>query len=1159
MNYFWSLNITQIQKKLLLVSCCNDSNFKYRISMQNFTFNLTVNDDNMTINIYYWNIDDNHLYFDPAMKSQYLSNPNLIYSFDSENILIPYTNWVVGPLKSVKIQNVIPFCNNFKIDCFKIFNVSFDYLKANDNIDVEFDSLVTDSVGLNFTLNSTQMTLYWQTSKDLTFYIIDCFFDNNYLIEDCIISFRKDHNVFRFKSAFAYKNFHIINAENLFYVRAVNLDNNENEIYLFQDPSNPPFGAHCVSVDLYKKDDLLFCLRESDLLIYKLKYDSNNDSLWLAYDKYNDSNFLTSNKQIYIDFIEMYNFFLLQSDNILYFYEILFPINEDICFHFNIIPSKNKILPLPADSDIFILNQDMPIVILIDYVNDTIEQYTIRPPGNFTHIRNFPSFSYNFQSSFPCNSRFLCLTISDDQNNYYLVIYNVTEPTSKLLRYKVPYDFNNNKIFPIIINENSDAVSFFHALFSISSIFVVIDPIYGLSLRLYKVCDIVATIPEIFHDPQIVNQQYYHYTLAVSFTNEMNDEMIFFQIIVNISLLNSVITLNTHNNTVINFINPPSKGSKYILNLTDSPFSGPVQNYKVYNDYFMKSNDNYYYDIYPFLDKSQDFESDYETERKYYGNFKEGIYKDGILIVLSAKNLTFHDVNNGYAVVYFDDIDDSCYDMYIHSKQNLLYLFCKSKSVLHLKCYEFNSTDLLNNVTNNISNVSSNEIIPFKGAFQNYLSVVLSDRHFFFLIDEGYYPDLYKKKKTVYIYRLPEKSNNYTIGYPAIISDNNFVNQSFLMSDAVDIQSYFIDKFQNSSYYAILILMKTNLAVLNCNFSLSANLTISSSEINIQEVIIIEYQNYTQDSFSKALTFYTITLLNMSFSNSSAEGFGNFSLIYILSSNLHIYEFNTTIKQKNISTIPNHIYTKYYSCIFTDAVRPRKFKSFLGSFCVKTDIIDSVVENGLNYFVLHKINAENDLMLAPVLTMPIYLQNYNFQFIAKKDNYVNENFNEIDNVLILPSFSSLFTEFDLTSSLLLYLRKNSNGLTTRLTAYNEISNASIYLEISVLTSEERFSDTYIIIIIVGCALLFLILFGIWVFFFYWKRQRKCVENCEESQFIDNEYFLIQPKMNTINDLIERDSYPNKMGKGSTTSGSRLNVRANSFLRVKQKNAKWIES
>lgn len=1127
----------------MFLSCCNNSNFDKNSSMQQFYFNLTINDANITVNIYYWNLNDYHLYSDPSMKNAYNDKQQIIYSFDSENILIPYTSWVMGPLKKVQIHSVQPPCEQFVVDCYKTFNVSFEYLRTNQNVDLDYNSLVLDSIGLNFTMNSTLLTIYWQKSKDLSFYIIDCFLSDSFLIEDCIISFRKYENNFRFKSVVRYNSFHIINAELLYFAKSTQIDNadlNSDEIYLLTFEKSE-YGFSCLSIYLYEKENLLFCLN-SHLQIFLLEF--NKNILYFSNSFNFTDNTVQNSIEIYPDFIELYNCLIISAFQKLNFYEIIFPLDEN--FQFTINLKTDNILP--KSSDVHLINLNFPLVIIIDYEKDEIKEYTLRNLFILTYLRSYPTFEFNIQSSFKCNERFICFKIIDFQANY-LLVYNVTEPTSKLLRYKISYDLNNDKIYPVITNEVASN-SLYHNLFRSSSVFIMINPEGGVSIKLNKVCDINANIPEIFQDPTIIDQQYYQYTIYVSFTNDMMKEMIFFQIIVNISLLNSVIKLNQHNETIINFIDPPSIGSRYVLNLTDSPFVGPVQNYKIYSDFFSKINDYYYYNFYPFIEKTLDFEEDYTTERKFYGDFIKVGFKDGILIVLSENNLTFHDTNNGYAIIYFVNPNLSCTDMQIHSSMNLIYLFCWSFNFLHLKSYEFNSTTInYNNKTSvRMDLVLYNDSTPFKDYFQDFIVVAISESHLFFLVDEGYYPELHKKKKTIYIFDLPMKLNNYSSGHPCMISDQNFMNRDFVMSEAVDIQISFIKNILDNYFYMIYILMNKNLEIIKFNFT---------SEVLILNNYTIEFENFTKTSYNTNYVFYTVTLLDFTlFNSSTSKGLtsNDFSVTYMLSSNLHIYEFNTTIKGENLTTVTNHIFTKYYSCIFTESVRPRKFKNFLGSFCTKIDVINGVTQNGFNYFVLHKVNQDKDLLISPVLALPIYLKNYNFKFITKKNNYTDPNETSSVDCLILPSFSSLFSEFEISYELSLFLRKDQNALSTKLIAYNEISNASIYINI-ILSSEEKFEKIYIILICVFSGLFVIGVLCLSVLCIKKRKKKMMQYDLNEAEEIDDEYLKSRiGNFNGNNDGLE--PLQKKNGKESTSFGSHM--KANSFVRLKLKNAKWIE-
>ena len=1124
--------------------------------MQNFSFNLIINENySSVINIYYWNINDFHLYFDPAMSSFYDNSQSLTYSFDSENILIPYTNWVTGPLKIVKIQSITPPSHNFKVDCHKSFNVSFDYLKKNNNIDINYNS-ISNSEFLSLTLNSTHLTMYWQTSKDLSFYIIDCFIDANYFIEDCVISFINDQYNKSFSGALRYKNFHIINTrDGLLYVRAYSYDEiNEN-----QEISDLPYNSknvYCDYIYLYETKDIFFCqslANEILIRVYRLKTKDNDTSLTIdnefIYYFTDDLAKLSQINKFYIDFIEMFNCFIVYGDNKLIFFEILLPsIGDPFIFSFTEKYQQN----LNNFTDIYLINKEIPLIILIDYVNDVIEEYTLRLSLDVTLLRNYPTFNYNFVSSFKCNDRFLCLNIIDkrDMNNY-IVIYNVTEPTSKLLRNKILYDPNNDKIYPIVVNENNDLPhAFFHNLFTSSSVFVTLNPKSGISISVYKVCDIIANIPEVFHDPNLINQQYYKYTLITSFTNEMMQEMIFFKIIVNISLSNSIITLNGYNNSVLNLVDPELDGSNYIINITEFPYFGPIKNYKIYNDYFVTNNEIYYYDFYPFVQKIIDFEEEYKNVLNFYGDFIKALYKDGILIVLSEKNLTFHNVySQNYEILYNDkpgNDEINCKDMLLHNIYNLLFVICTYKDGLILKSYEYNLTNFyISHAFSTILQITKYNVTGFKTSFENYISVVMSDYHIFFLVDEGYYLELHKKRKTIYIFDVPKKNNNtYECGPPATISDTNFNNSSFLvMSDAVDLQTYFVKNFtENSTFYVILVLMNTSLRIIK------VNLTMNTSEAVIIGNYTIENLTITKSSYNNDYVFYTVTLLNFnilddSFQNSTQNNFTNFTLTYILSSNLHIYEYNTTIlNETNFITKTNHVYTKYYSCIFTDLVRPRKFKSFVGSFCTKTDVIDGISENGINYFILHKIHDDNEQILSPILALPIYLKNYNFQFIS---NYTND-------YLILPSFSSLFTAFELKNFLYLSLRNNPNALSTKITAYNEISNTSIILNI-ILTSKENSSNLNVILVCVFSVFAFIIILLI-IFYLRHRKYKNTTITRTESE-IDE--YLMKSRLSdvVVNDNMEK--LKKIIGNESTSFGSHF--RTTSYLRVKLKNEKWMES
>lgn len=1130
------MNITQIQKKLMYVICCNQSDFDPNLSMQKFYFNLTINDSIQSINIYYWDNNDYHLYFDPAMSISYDDTQSLVYYFDSENIFIPYTSWVVGPIKKVNIQNVYPVCNDFKVDCNKTFDVSFDYLKTNLNFDVNYNSLILDSNALNFTLNSSIFTIYWQTSKDLSFYIINCYLYDNYLIEDCILAFRKDDNLFRFRGAVKYKMYHIINSDNLSYVLDDDFDplimNNEvRGLKIFGEENAPS----CTSIYLYEKNDLLFCLFVPYYLkIFKLF--EHEGLLYLDYIYYSFTDAIIQNaSQIYIDFIDSYNCLIVKTiDQQLFFYLFVFPGEDD--FKFDII-SKYSIA-LNYSFDVYLINSPLPLVIMIDYTNDKIQEFWLRLPFNLTYLRDYPTFSYDFISSFACNDMFLCLKIIDNGASF-LVIYNVSEPSSKLLRYKIPYDPINDRILPLLVREkNGGNDQLFHNLFTTSSIFVNINPNSGVSLKIYKVCDINANIPQIFLDPNIVNRQFYQYTLTISFTNEMMKEMIFFKIFVNISFANSVISLpSMMNKTYLNFVNPPCNGSKYNLQIKDTPFLGPVQNYKIFNEDFLQNENIYSFYFYAFIDKTQDFEEDYMNERNYYGNFIKVVYKDNILIVLSEKNLTFHDLENEYEIVYFNSLNISCYDMLIHPDDGLLYLFCNYLNVLHLKCYEFETKDL----SNNKSTIIYSEFAPFRNTFQNYMARLITKTHLLFLVDDGYYSEVHKKRKTIYIYTLPRNANNYTINLITKIGDIDFVGKSFMMSDSVDIQAYYLNTKNVTYSYILLVLMTKSLMIMNVDFD--------SEKTDISNIFIIDYPIFNQSGFNLNIHFSSVCLLDFNISNESKNSL-NFSFGYILSSNLHIYEYIVFINDSAINNIPLRTYTKYYSCIYADDVRPKKFKNFLGSFCTKTDIIDGIAQNGFNYFVLHKIDSSNSFEVSPILALPIYLKSYNFQFITKNSRNTSKDF------LILPSFSSLFSEYELISTLSIWIKKDFMS-PTKITAYNDISNASIYLNI-ILTQQEEFPKEYIIIICVF-SFLFVLIVGVFALGIYRKKKKDRVLSSFKDSLLDAESHQKLPDINETEYVGSLNRFSTKKNIAHASTSHLLNIRANSFLRVKMKNDKWIDS
>lgn len=1113
----WSVNITKVDKKKLSLFCCNKSALPFIKSLDKFYFFLVINKNNetiqnATIQVVYWNINDDNLYFGNRIYPELNDNKSNYYEFDSENIFIPYKkNLVLGQMITMNLRKSLPpsknsiFLNNIKSfifddNYFRPYRFTFDILKSK-------------LFYLNIEINgSLFINIYFQNSRDYFFTIITCLFDRNYAaIQDCAI------HVF-------IKDVQQIKKIKKFYSFIIYQYSNNHMYWSFENKDTLQYpllkDKVCLDYEINDPLGLIFCVESGGSFLYGILTISD-DFLTLGYnqsipiDHYDP--YSLSNK-IVTDLLIEHNCLILFSPPRVRFYEVSYKKNDSSISTVRVVDRNFEITD--SDSNFFIYKESKTSNFMMIIKKDNyIKEYSLENKYEPVFVRNYPTFDYQIDNTFSfMEGRFLYLRMQKDKKKF-LLIYDAEQFTSNLIKRKIDLD-PDDFLAPVkfVWPQNAAFISDEFLQISKQSCILLASK-SNISLLLIGNYDIYGGIKQIFTDNNTDKLVPFNYHLVTSFENSIMKAKLVYDLQINITFTNSIVKTKV-------------KDSIYYLNQSDfinftllnNIFSGPIENYKL-------SDENL--DIYPYLKHELDFQE--YSQNNMTGLFIKVLNRDFLLVVLAQKKILFLNVSQGYTIINEYLIPESigCYDIFLHRLYLELYVFCSKLSNKELSVLYFN----LNSISP--EQLKPRKILEFNDFFKEYVAVAIGQNHLFFLTNEEIIISNNSKINAIYIFNTSNIDNvNCKPTLIGKINDVFFNQKDFNLVNALDMQIFsvlFNVTITQKNFYGAVIIFNQKFEYL----LLEVYDGFQEKDAYIKKLDWKSDYNFSDIMYSNSMnhefSFYSISIIDdIQNLDNENEIYNNpdFNFNILVSSSEHIYEYQ--IQSKFFNKTLTFLYEKFYSCIFNINTRPKKKKGFVGSFCIQDAIQNGNKEPNFNYFVLHKVIDVNVLTrrVNPVFALPIFLKNYNLQLI------VNSGLVQI----VLPSFSNLFSVYSLSNYIFLnktrtYGKSQTNSV--RLTAYNQVSSA--YIDIVTFRTVDT-DNTYIIVLCILIPVLFLVLLSIGIRLYIIKKRKR-----REDEYIDqDDYYKIS------NDSL----IPNVRDSSTHTNSLSVKRTSSCIINAKKKIEKW---
>ena len=1118
--------MTQIRKRKLVITSFNTSEKNMFYSMKRFNFTLTMEPfEDMLFTLIYWRFDDKNLYFYTRTKPY---SPNLnrsLYITDTNEIFIENRDFLLGPLKEVSISKTKPYSSAFTVDKSSSYILDFSKTVGFKDIFIKDDFFKEISFFV-IAVTPKSIRVLFQREIDTVLYMTTCLWQKTQILKECMLTNlgvmnNSIRNSIRYK---AYLIVQITGRNELFYSLPKLREITSISIKQL-------YSVICKEFYIDDAKDWLFCQNIDYLYIYQICENSESNTLTLT--KF--PGFFTLDNEILRIYIDMlvFNCILVEIENTLIFVEIRanerILHGESICIssdiNLNIFFEIRSNLPLKPHHNVYIFSKTTytyGLLIIYPPLNIIAEYSLLESPFEAKFLRNYPTYDFYINEDIFLNNRiFICIRAKNMHNESYLLIYNVTEPTSNLLKKALKYDEGIAYINVYCVSNNIyEELNFLETFNEASMKYPVIlekNEKNQLFLKIYKKYNLLGDLTqELVNSDFTAHKSHLIYNISLKYNNTFISHFIMWQIEIKLILKDIVILSQQPTRPLKNY---EITRKSFVFNISNEYFKGPIEKYKL--DYSNTSESKISVKTKGFLYNGREFIG---KNNDSYGNYIQSIEINGSLFQLTEKKLLIINIfsNDSFEIVQEYIIPkeiEKCEEMNIFPSFLTIFLYCKKSQKLSLLIL------LYENIEKAIKLVKMKE---FSEYFDFFISVLESPpKTLIFLAEDSSY-NSYFQKKALFFFTLPTPYNDFAAHYLGKICDEH-VKDSLFMRNLKDFQLILNNQWSNTYNYLCFLVISGSMMdywvvlIYGSYGSLLDVDLIQRRSIDILKPIEDMQYMYYKEEFR----FFNARILACIVENNENRLKFNANITVLINSNLHTFLYQINIDSGLVGVSRSEVlllkvFRKFYSCQNAMQTRPKIFKNYLGTFCERKIDSDEFSTKSYSYFLLYKINGFNELESYPVLALPIYSESYNVVFFEKKEK----------DLLIIPCFLCLFTIYTLNENIRIEVSdiddiNNFQGNFV-VTAFNGLTENTIDIEIF-RKNEKTEVFPLIFVICIGITYFMMILGIILLILWGVKRykrwnKRKKERNCKDIRLIDKNLMVVFKKKKKKNLKLIQNSY-----------------------------------
>lgn len=1085
--FFNSLfSLIQITQRKLIITSQNTSNNPLFHSMRRFRFVLTMEGiESIDFHLIYWEFNDINLYYytKSDLVPEFNTNKSL-YLIDTAQIFIQNRDFIIGPLKEISIAKISPIASKFYVD-----DKSFYELEIHDLTNLEQISY--------FIVVATPKSyrILYQNKLDFQLTLKTCLWDLDYKVTECTSN--KITNIYKkIRKSIRYKQFLIIQQEDedfVFY-GVPRLRESFTEMRQLQN-------VYCKDIYVEEMKNLLICINNNEFLNY-IQIDSicqKGEDLFIVFLNVRYPFFMTIT-MVYTELMEQ-NCLVVLLDNEMHFLEVkinkinsgFMEINECMGNYIDLqIRFRNSLAFEKNDTNISVYfasknKENNYVMIVIFFAKNQIKEFNLDDPFFIVFLRKYPLYSYILTGeSFMNNEIFLCVKAKKSEKNKetVLLIFNITEPTSNLLKKSVDYPPNTSFINIFVMSNNLyeelNFVDSYHLSILLYPTILYYNENQQFIVQVLKKYNILGDISQelIYEDDHSNenNKSHLSYKISLQYTNPLVGYYIMTKIQVKVLLKDNIIT------SPIQTYQPPIQTidkNSFTMNISNEIFQGPIENYRL--EILNSSTNKIRAQLQEFMTYTREFSP------MVNDSFLQCLENNGTLFLLTTARLSVLDLltkeGDFFVVlgVYELGNKSNCMQMSVMPNESTIFLYCKQSqtvTIMHLS-YEFKTID--KNFTYILINFVKK--YEFSSFFRSFMSVMENPGKYLIFLAEDRVLEPNSDKKSLFFFTYPCKKNAFEVKFIGKLNDDKIKDSSF-MTHLQDFQIITLKQISPSySYIAILLLSTTK--------AMYVKVVIYGTVTSIHYVDIIEKKSlellipleFLEYQYYKNFVFFNLRIVDCVIKENSpmsADFNANFSLI--VGSNMHTFLYKFFLNEVETSFALFKIFRKFYSCENAGRNRPSIFKSFLGTFCERKTQGDEFSTKTYSYFLLYKLT--DDFEISPITALPIYYDNYNLVFY--------ENNRQI--MLIIPCFLSLFTEYSLNSDLKIKINSyedisNFNG-NFMITAYNALAEHSLVVQVDKGQPNNNNGSYILIILLCSCIFIILVAGSVFLYRFYKNQKRE---------------------------------------------------------------------